>query len=246
MEDSMLVANSTIAAGSILAIAIAAVALGTRTTRADPTPTTLRALYGLKPPVLLRAPHTALILVDFQDEFVRGRLPLPDVRTAIEHAAELAGWARRSNVLVLFVKNVVSRRDSPLFAASSATSAFVPQLKPRAGDYVLEKSIAGAFSRTPLDSELRARGIDTLIVAGLMTHLAVLITASDAAVLGYRVIVAADATATRALPGAGGADGVDEKVLQRAALAMMADRVADVMPAREIMALPLPRVNQCE
>ena len=74
-----------------------------------------------------------------------------------------------------------------------------------------------------------------------MTHLAVLSTASDATVLGYRVVVAADATATRALPGAGGEDGVDPAALQRAALAAMADRVADVMPGRAIMALPINR-----
>jgi nicotinamidase-related amidase len=95
-------------------------------------------------------------------------------------------------------------------------------------------------SRTA-DAELRARGIDTLIVGGLMTHLAVLITATDAAMLDYRVIVASDATATRALPGAGGEAGVDAQTAQRAALDIMADRVADVMRARAILALPVAR-----
>jgi hypothetical protein len=58
-------------------------------------------------------------------------------------------------------------------------------------------------------------------------------------VLGHRVIVAADATATRSLPGAGGQRGVDAVTLQRAALASMADRAADVMPSRAVVRLPV-------
>jgi nicotinamidase-related amidase len=99
----------------------------------------------------------------------------------------------------------------------------------------------GAFSRTHLDQDLRARGIDTLIIGGFMTHLAVLSTASDATVLDYHVLVAADATATRALPGAGGEKAVDSLLLQRATLAAMADRVADVLRVQELMALNVAR-----
>jgi nicotinamidase-related amidase len=99
--------------------------------------------------------------------------------------------------------------------------------------------MAGAFSKTDLDAHLRVSGIDTLLVAGIMTHLAVDSTARDAAILGYRVIVAADATATRTLPGAAGAPSVDATTLQRASLAAMADRFADVMTASEIAQLPM-------
>ena len=74
-----------------------------------------------------------------------------------------------------------------------------------------------------------------------MTHLAVSITANDAYVRGYRVVVAADATATRTLPAAGGGGAVDAATLQSAALAALADRAADVWPVPAIMALPLAR-----
>jgi hypothetical protein len=60
-------------------------------------------------------------------------------------------------------------------------------------------------------------------------------------VLGYRVLVAADATATRDLPGAAGDASVDASSLKRAALAALADRVADVLVDRAIMALPVTR-----
>jgi len=224
-----------------LALVIVLVGLGVWSSRAAHAPSTLRALYGLAPPVSLGAAHTALVLVDFQDEFVHGGLPLPGVHGAIARATELAAWARRSGILVVLVRNVSDRPASPLFRRGVPTTAFVPGIGPQAGDLVVEKSMVGAFSRTDLDAQLRSRGVETLIVAGVMTHLAVFSTASDATVLGYRVVVAADATATRALPGAGGEDGVDGGTLQRAALAAMADRVADVMLTRTIVALPVTR-----
>jgi nicotinamidase-related amidase len=227
-----------IAAIILLAGALPAALFARVTHAAEETPT-LRALYGLEPPRSLSAAHTTVVLVDMQNEFVNGRLPLPGARAAIARAAELAAWARRSGILVVLVKNVVTRPGSPVFAAGSKGTELVPELEPHAVDFVLQKSIAGAFSRTSLDIELRNRGIDTVIVGGFMTHLAVLVTANDGLVLGYRVLVAADATATRALPGAAGTRGIDAAALQRAALDTLADRVADVMLTRSIVGLPV-------
>jgi nicotinamidase-related amidase len=110
---------------------------------------------------------------------------------------------------------------------------------PQPGDLVLQKHLAGAFSRTDFDERLRARGIDTLIVAGLMTHLAVLVTVIDASVRGYNVVVAADSTATRTLPGTSGEPAIHARSLQRTALATLSDRFADVLRGKEIMSLPL-------
>jgi nicotinamidase-related amidase len=200
---------------------------------------TLRSLYGLAPPRALQAAKTAVVLVDFQQEFFTGRLPLPRGAEAVASAVRLVAWARASGILVVHVRNVVTRSGSPAFDAGSPTVAFVPALTPHGDDLVVTKALAGAFSRTDLDVQLRQRGVDTLIVGGLMTHLAVAITASDATVLGYHTVVVADATATRALPAAGGAPAIDEATLQRAALATLADRTADVLTAEAIMRLPL-------
>jgi nicotinamidase-related amidase len=226
--------------GSIVCIAVAAT-LGVASAEQRTVPTTLRALYGLAPPASLRAAKTALVLVDFQREYVSGRLPLPAVRAAIARASELAAWARREGVLVVLVQQVAARAGSPVFAAGSEGAGFVPELEPAPHDLVIQKSLGGAFSKTGLDAELRARGIDTLVLGGLMTHLAVHTTANDAMVLGYRTLVAGDATATRALPGARGEIGVDAALLKRAALDAMADRAADVLLVRDVLSLPVNR-----
>lgn len=86
---------------------------------------------------------------------------------------------------------------------------------------------------------LRARHVDTIVAAGLMAHLAVVLTAADGAVLGYRVLVAADATAARDLPATEGSPAMDHTTLTGAALATIGDRFGDVLPTERIVALPL-------
>lgn len=222
-------------------ILLAAAAFTACAARSGPEPTRLRDLYGLPRPRSLHPAHTALVLVDFQNEFVTGGLKLPAAPAAITRATELARWARQADILVVLVENVIDRPGAPLFAAGAKNTELVPQLTPRPSDLVLRKNMAGAFSHTDFDQQLRTRGIDTLIVGGLMTHLAVLVTVIDASVLGYKVLVAADSTATRPLPGAAGEPAVDAPTLQRAALATLSDRFADVMRSSEIMNLPLAK-----
>jgi len=237
--------SRSVIAAALACSALAALAAAEPVTSA-PAPrareaVTLRQLLATPAPSSIDRAHTALVLVDFQDEFFRGRLPLDGANAALRHAVDLAGWARRSGVLVVNVRNVATRSGSPLFDRTSPFSAVVPDVAPQPGDLTIVKAMGGAFSRTNLDAELRSRGIDTLVVAGLMTHLAVHTTASDGYVLGYHVLVAADATATRALPGAAGEPAVDAQTLRRASLDAMADRVADVLTTEALLRLPVKR-----
>ena len=59
----------------------------------------------------------------------------------------------------------------------------------------MERVRTGAFSTTDLDVQLRERGVDTLILAGISTSGVMLSTVRDASDRDYRVIVLADATA---------------------------------------------------
>ena len=67
-----------------------------------------------------------------------------------------------------------------------------------------------------------------------MTHLAVDSTARDGTVLGYTVVVASDATATRDLLDPDKATRVHHADVQRVALACLADRFADVAMTQTI------------
>lgn len=203
--------------------------------------TTLRALYGAKPIEAFEAGKTALVLVDFQEELLRGPIRVEGGRTAVQSARVLLEWARATGVHVVHVRNVVPRAESPIFAPGSPLLAFVHELEPAPGEAVVTKPMAGGFSRSELDAVLRARGVDTIVVSGIMTHLAVDTTAREGTVLGYRVVIAADGCTTRPLPSATDDGVIDAATVHRVALASLADRFAEIATARAITARPVRR-----
>jgi len=215
-----------------------AAAPGPAAAPAPDAPSTLRRAYGLRAPDAIAAARTALVLVDVQREFIDGRLRVPDAAGAVAHARRLLAWARTTGVQVVFVRQEAAAPGAPLFARGSRGAELADGLVPRPDELVVVKTAAGAFSNTTLHATLHARGIELLVLAGMMTHLAVDTTARDGTVLGYRVVIAADATATRSLPGPRGDGVIDHATLQRVALAALADRFADVLTTDEIVALP--------
>ena len=83
------------------------------------------------------------------------------------------------------------------FHNDSPATAVHDRVAPEPGDIIVRKVRVGAFSTTDLDAQLRKRGVDTLILAGISTSGVVLSTVRDASDRDYRVLVLADATADR-------------------------------------------------
>ena len=67
-----------------------------------------------------------------------------------------------------------------------------PRIAPAEGELVVRKKRVGAFSTTDLREQLDARGIDTLVLAGVATSGVVLSTVRDAADRDYRLVVLED------------------------------------------------------
>ena len=126
---------------------------------------------------------------------------------------------------------------APIFAAGSAGIAIHPRLTPCTGEAVIAKTLPSSFDRTELHDILQARGITTLILAGLMTHMCVETTARAALPLGYSVIVAADACASRDLPAYDGLGIIEHQQVHRNALTALSDRFADVLATETILHL---------
>jgi nicotinamidase-related amidase len=154
-------------------------------------------------------------------------------------ARRLLAFARANGLTVVHVRNLSRRPQVPLFVEGSPGAAFVAGLAPRAGEWLVTKSAAGGFTGTELHARLAQAGIKTLIVAGLMTHLAVDSTARDGALLGYEILLPADASATRDLPGTAGGAGIAHDALHRATLAALQDRFADVVTTDFVLGLPI-------
>ena len=67
------------------------------------------------------------------------------------------------------------------------------EIKPLPGELVINKTTTGAFNSSPIDSVLRAMGIEYCLFAGVSTHMCVETTARDASDRGYNSVLVDDA-----------------------------------------------------
>jgi nicotinamidase-related amidase len=151
--------------------------------------------------------RTALLVMDFQRGVV-DRMPGPGplltrVQQAVadvrDHGGTIgyvrvafteADWAAIPPVNPVFARVGENR----LMHHEDPSTAIHDQLAPQPGDIVVRKTRVGAMSTTDLDRQLRDRGIDTLVLAGISTSGVVLSTVIEAADRDYRLYVLSDGT----------------------------------------------------
>jgi nicotinamidase-related amidase len=154
--------------------------------------------------------RTALLVMDYQQGIVE-RLEDADALVARARAAidtMRAAGAEIGYVRVAFTDDDldampdgapmaqrVKQMPRGAMAADAPATQIDARVGPADGDIVVRKTRVGPFLTTDLDQQLRARGIDTLVLAGISTSGVVLSTVRDAHDRDYRLFVLADATA---------------------------------------------------
>ena len=163
--------------------------------------------------------RTALLIMDFQNDIVdpkglfgsQGIAAQIAEKQAIVNTAKAMAAARTAGVRVVHVAvrfrpghpEVVG--DAALFTAikdgnilveGTWGAAFHPDVAPVEDELVVTKRGVSALIGTDLDAILRATGIDTLVLTGIVTNFVVDGTARDAVDHGYRVTILTDCCAT--------------------------------------------------
>ena len=82
---------------------------------------------------------------------------------------------------------------APLITGGTPEAEIVPELAPRSGEYLVPKHRWSAFHGTYLETALRARRVDTIVVSGGSTEIGVSSTAYAARDLDYNLVIASDA-----------------------------------------------------
>jgi maleamate amidohydrolase len=154
----------------------------------------------------------ALILIDFARAYFD---PDASLYAGVEKeraiAAELHLLARAARIPVIFTRvdydpadpalgdNQFYRKVAALrnFDRGNPMADFTPELAPLDGDVIVTKRYPSAFFGTDLNGQLRALGIDTLLITGLSTSGCVRATALDALCYGYVPVVVTDAVGDR-------------------------------------------------
>lgn len=143
---------------------------------------------------------TALLLIDIQnDYFPGGRMELEGALKAARQANELLQCFRDRGLPTVHVQHVSLKPDATFFLPGERGTDIHDSVPHYEGEPLVQKHYPNAFRETNLLALLREWGIERVIVAGMMTHMCVDATARTAADLGFQVLVAEDACATRAL-----------------------------------------------
>ncbi len=117
------------------------------------------------------SPRRALIVIDVQNDYVGGTLPIeyPDVRLSLCNIGRAMDAAREARVPVVVVRTVLPAM-SPLMARGTPGAELHETITSRPHDLLVEKDLPSALSGTRLLEWLGVRSIQTIAVAGYMTH----------------------------------------------------------------------------
>ncbi len=196
---------------------------------------TLLEFAGVQPTPARLDTTTALVVIDAQNEYVTGQLPVEGIETALNNIAALLVRARKAGSPVIHIQHEAAKPGG-LFDADANGSKIHGKAKPLPSEAIITKGLPNAFAKTDLGAQLTKLGCNTVVLTGFATHMCVSATARAALDLGYRAIVISDATGTRALPSPLSEDrDIDASIVHETALAELADRFATVLPSSAVL-----------
>jgi len=166
----------------------------------------------------MKAKETAVILIEFQNDFCKEGGKLYDGvkgeisrQGTIPNAVKLAEGAREKGAMILhtpFVFNEKYFEDHSMVGIVQAVAdgnalrkgtwgaEIIEELKPREGDQVVTgKCTLCGFNNTDLENMIKEANIKNVVIGGFLTNFCVESTARTAYDKGYSVTVIKDATA---------------------------------------------------
>jgi nicotinamidase-related amidase len=180
-------------------------------------------------------PPPALLIVDVQkaiDDPSWG-----DDRNHPEAEANIATLLRhwRERDWPRFHVRHLSREPNSTYRPNQPGCDFKPEAAPLPGERVIDKSTNSAFIGTTLERELRAAGIERLVIAGVITNNSVEATARMAGNLGFETHVVSDATATFGRPDFDGRWRTADEV-HAMSLANLSGEYATILTTEQVVA----------
>ena len=155
--------------------------------------------------MIIDAKNTALVLIDLQN----GILPYAGAHPAsqvLQNCAALANQFRAAKAPVVLVRvgwgaDYAEALSQPVDVPAQTVPGGLPaswweipaEVGQQASDILVIKRQWGAFYGTDLDLQLRRRGIQNIVLAGIATNIGVESTARNAWEMGYGIVLAEDA-----------------------------------------------------
>lgn len=177
----------------------------------------------------------ALLIIDIQnDYFPGGAMENVGATQAGNHAKELLTVFRQKSLPVIHIQHIVARPGATFFLPGTKGADIHESVLPLPGEPVFQKNFPNAFRKTPLLEYLQGNKIESLVIAGMMTHMCIDTSTRAATDLGFSCLLAHDACATRAL--SFGGTTVPAESVHTTFLAALNGLFAKVQSTRELCA----------
>jgi len=168
---------------------------------------------------------SALVVIDVQNEYVTGGLPIvhPPVEGSLERIGAAIDAANRAGLPVVLVRHSETDETSGIFVLGTPAWQLHDSVSSRPHVAVVDKTLPGSFTGTGLDALLAEHGVDHVVIVGYMTHMCVDTTTRQAMHLGLDVTVLDDATGTINV-----SDDLPAALVHRVELGILGDGFATV------------------
>jgi nicotinamidase-related amidase len=143
-------------------------------------------------PLILDPATSALIVIDVQNGLFSRPTPIYNDQNLLENINSLRDQFIKNGGTVFFIQH----SNKKLLLKESENWQLHPQLQVGEQDAVIHKTHGNAFKGTNLKEELEARGIENLVITGLLTNGCVKATSIGGHDLGYRVVLVEDGHST--------------------------------------------------
>lgn len=170
----------------------------------------------------------ALLVIDVQNEYFTGALPITHPVGHLERILEVMDAAAERIPTIVIQHHTTGL---PIFRKGTKEWDLHPEVARRPRDLLIEKTLPGSFTDTPLEAWLRERGISTVTIAGYMSHMCCDTTARQAVHLGFKAEFLRDATGT--LPLSNSAGSVTAEELHQSILCAQQQFLSEVLPTSD-------------
>jgi nicotinamidase-related amidase len=148
-------------------------------------------------------PRYAILVNDMLNDFIHGKLKCDRAAQIIPKIKLLLEKARLKDIPIFYCNDEHLPIDTyelklwgPHAMKYTDGAKVIDELRPSPYDYIVPKRRYSSFDGTSLNCSLEGtyngKGVDTIIMTGVHTHICVKHTVYDAFVRGYNVIVAED------------------------------------------------------
>ncbi|MDP4121089.1 MAG: cysteine hydrolase family protein [Bacillota bacterium] len=173
----------------------------------------------------------ALLVIDVQNEYFTGKLPITYPNGSFNNILKIMDIAKQNDILIIVIQHTALQSNAVTFRKGSKEWEMHDEISKRKYDYLIEKNLPGSFTGTNLEEILKKNEIDTIVISGYMTQMCCDTTSRQAFHLGYSVEFLSDATGTLNVSNYAGTVTAEE--LHRSILATQAMRFSKVITSSE-------------